>query len=491
MSRPEDFADVPWLSDLLPVPENASWPRYMTPVHPDAVGSYGLEFEQWVQEQLELDPKFLHPNGSRELLWWQRLAIRRQLEHDAEGRLVWWTIAETGPRRIGKSVRLKATASWRLDQADRFGEPQLVLHTAMDLAISRKIQERAWAWAEKRWGARAVTRGNGKETVKTPTGDEWLLRAMTAVYGYDVTQGYIDEAWAVPSPVYDEGIQPATMERKSPQIVLTSTAHRRATSLMRRIIRSALAAIRRGEVGRTLLLYWGAGRNDDPGDPRVWRAASPVWSQEREDLYREKYEAAMRGEADPEADDPDPMEGWKAQYLNLWPREKVDEKGEQVVAPAEWQAHRAEVDGTLVGVAVESWFGEGCSVAAGWLLEDGRALVSVKTFPGLPEAAKHVTALKPPAILAGKSLAGDHLLSGCEAVGGTTREAMLNIRRMLDDGALAHDGSEELAAQVVALRAAKGPDGARLVSKARADAVKAAAWIAARVRAYGEAPKIY
>lgn len=478
LSRPEDFAGVPWLAELLDVPENASWPRYMSPPHPEAVGSYGPQAEAYAQEVLG------HP-----LRWWQRLALYRQLEHRADGSLCWITVAETGPRRIGKSVRLRAGALWRLQHGRRlFGEPQLCIHTGRDLAIVREIQRAAWAYAELAWGMRAVTRANGKEAIETTEGDRWLARAMGAVYGYDTTLGMIDEAWDVPPEVFDEGLEPSTMERKSPQNVLTSTAHRRATILMRRILRAALAGL--GEDWSILLLWWGAGRDDDPGDPRVWKAASPHWSPEREALIRSKYERAMRGEADPDAEDPDPMEGFRAQYLNVWPETKaVTLPGEPAVEAKTWADLRVDVGGPgPFVVAVESWFAAGASVAVASRVGE-RVHVRVVSFETLDEAAAYADALDREALLVGKSLAQHpKFKADAEPIGGmSAREAAIALRALVDDDAVRHDGATELARQVEALRTAEGTDGPRLVSKDRADAVKALVWAATRARE-GSAP---
>jgi hypothetical protein len=68
-----------------------------------------------------------------------------------------------------------------------------------------------------------------------------------------------------------------------------------------------------------LLLLWGAGPGVDIGDEATWRAASPHWSKERRDLIARKYAAALAGQDEPEFDDPDPVRGWAAQYLNVWP----------------------------------------------------------------------------------------------------------------------------------------------------------------------------
>ena len=55
-------------SELLEVPENATWPRFMTAPHPDAVGSYGAECVAWLITEGGITPR-----------WWQDLVLVRQL----------------------------------------------------------------------------------------------------------------------------------------------------------------------------------------------------------------------------------------------------------------------------------------------------------------------------------------------------------------------------------------------------------------------------
>src|SRR5690606_5783356 len=66
-----------------------------------------------------------------------------------------------------------------------------------------------------------------------------------------------------------------------------------------------------------LLLFWGAHPEADLDDPATWRDSSPHWSVDRERLVGEKWKAAREGGT--EVDDPDPLRGWAAQYLNVWP----------------------------------------------------------------------------------------------------------------------------------------------------------------------------
>lgn len=288
-----------WLEPFLAVPDDASPPLAMTPVHPEATGSHGPDAVKWIEAELGIT-----------LRWWQALAIVRQLECRDDGSLCWDSVVESGTRRIGKSVRLRSMALWRLAIGPTlFPEPQLAIHTGKDLAIVREIQRGAWRWADSReW---KVTRAIAREAIENDD-HRWLARATDSVYGYDVTLGMVDEGWDVDPTTVSEGLEPAAMERISPQIVLTSTAHRKATSLMRGRITDALA------VDASLLLLWGARDGADVGDSETWRAASAFWSPARFKLMQEKFEKALRGESDPELDDPDPMAGFESQYLNRW-----------------------------------------------------------------------------------------------------------------------------------------------------------------------------
>ena len=305
-SRDDSMAacSLEWLRHFRDLPDDAAVPLAMSGPHPRAVGSYGAECIAWAESEMGLT-----------LRWWQALAVTRQLEHDEDGVLVWREIVESGPRRIGKSVRLRVTALWRLANAHRFHEPQLAMLVSKDLAVGKEIHRPAWAWAEKRDPQWNVLRLGGAQEVATPSDDRWLLRAPNAAYGYDVGYGQVDESWDVDPMAITDGLEPALLERHSPQLHLTSTAHVRASSLMRRRLTAAL----RDADPDVLLLLWGARPGADIADEGTWQASSPHWTKARHDLVRRKYLAAMAGQDEPEFDDPDPIRGWAAQYLNVWP----------------------------------------------------------------------------------------------------------------------------------------------------------------------------
>jgi hypothetical protein len=237
----------------------------------------------------------------------------------------------------------------------------------------------------------------------------------------------------------------------------------------------------------TLLLLWGARPGSDPADVNVWRAASPYWSDDRRVMIAGKYEKALAGEDDPELDDPDPMRGFEAQYLNVWRLRERRETGQPVVTEHAWAALVGDVpDRAPDAVAAEDWFTQGVSVAWAWHA-DGRAVVGVTTCDDVAGAAEAVDASGfKGRVLAGASIATD---PAWKAAGvrttpqkGTVRAAVEDLGRLLTDAVLAHDGGAELSSQVLALRTSPGVDGPRLRSTAPADGVKAAVWAALAAR---------
>ena len=306
-------ARSPWAAHLLDIPEDSSAPLAMSGPHPRAVGSYGGELIEWSKRE---GLSWGRAGSWKPPRWWQELAIIRQYEHDSDGNLVWRDVIESGPRRIGKSVRLRQSAVWRTAHSEMIGETQLSMLVSKDLMIGKEIHAKAWAWAEKRgWIVQRRAGGQEIRVLDDEDSDRWLLRAPDGAYGYDVGYGQVDEAWDIKPDVITDGIEPALLERLWPQLHMTSTAHVKASSLMRGRLMNAL----RGLSEDTLLLFWGAHPDADLDDPVTWRASSPHWSPDRERLVTEKWKAAKAGELDPEMDDPDPLRGWAAQYLNVWP----------------------------------------------------------------------------------------------------------------------------------------------------------------------------
>ena len=410
------------------------------------------------------------------LQWWQRLSMVRTLEHREDGSLCWRKEINSAPRRSGKSVKIKVHACWRLEHGQvLFGEVQTAIHTGSDMAICREIQRGAWRWAEGR--AWTVTRGNGKEAIETPTEDRWLVRAQDAVYGYDVCLGMVDEAWDVKPDTLSEGLEPAALERSSPQILITSTAHRRATSMMRSELTAAMSL----EDPETLLLLWAAPLDADPSDPEVWRSASPHWTEDRRKMIAAKYRKALAGQDDPEFDDPDPMKGFEAQYLNKWRIREPKQIGRPVVDPELWRGMARAVPEAIPDVvAVESWFDLGVSVARAWDTDEG-VVVSVSGCADVPQAVALVAEIGCRGVVAVGSSMAEHPAWAEAGVSveprtGSVRQVVDEFAKAIKESSFGHGRSGLLTEQALALRVADSVDGIRVVSKERADAVKAATW---------------
>jgi hypothetical protein len=282
------------------------------------------------------------------------------------------------------------------------------------------------------------------------------------------------------------------MEREmGAQLWLTSTAHRRATSLMRRRIAAALASL--GEDLRNLVMIWGAAANADISDPAVWQSASPYWTEDRREFIADRYERALAGEADPEADDVDALEGFKAQYLNIWPPSGTRRMpGEEVFTAEDWaELNGYEPTGTPDVAAIENWFAQGISVALATQLPDGTVGVTVKDFETLATAGEFARASGARTVIAGRALAAKPELEGTTPVAQLTRLALVDVQRFATEGILRHDGSPELEEQALALRRIKTQDGQRIVSSGRMDALKAVAFAVDAARQPQDQPMIW
>lgn len=460
-----------WLRGFLAVPDDAAVPLAMSGPHPRAVGSYGPEAIEWAKRELGVT-----------LRWWQQLSLVRRLEHDADGALVWRQVVESAPRRSGKSVGMRVTAQWRIGHADLLGEVQEVMLTSKDLQVAREIMRPAWAWVlggrGEGWDCR---RANGGEEVEAPDGSRWLVRAGDATYGYSPGLGMADEAWGIKPGIITDGLEPALLERCSPQLMLTSTAHPKASSLMRTRLLAAL----RDDDPNVLLLWWGAHPDADPGDPGTWKAASPHWTEDRRIMLESKYLAAVAGEADPEFDDMTPMESFTSQYLNRWPLLTAKPApGDALTTADEWAELAAPVPaGPPAAAAVEASY-DAVSVALAY--RDGdQVVVTVTDVPDLTAAAAAVGASGfRRRTIVGASLVEDPALRPLRPVAGKGRAvaAVGELARLIADGGFRHDGGEHLAGQVTAVRTMPAADGPRLVSRERTDAVKAAVWAATEAR---------
>ena len=460
---------------MLPVPPDATWPRLMTGPHPDAVGSYGPELVAWSAAR-----------GVR-LRWWQALAATRILEHDASGALVWaWWILSTA-RQVGKSWLLRELLLWRIHQGERFGEPQLALHTGKDLPVCREVQRPARAWARARDGY-TVREANGMEEIETPDGSRWLIRGRGSIYGYSASLGAVDEAWKVVPEVVEDGLEPTMAERASAQLGLLSTAHRMATALVPARREAALSQVM--DPADTLLLEWSAPEDAVLTDTEAWRMASPHWTPRRARLIAAQHERALVTGVSEDPDEPDPVEAFRSQWLNVWATRVIPpSRVEVLVTSEEWSAAKAlvwEATGPAV-IVVEDNYGRGAAAVVAEPIDGGRiavwGLAAATRTEAWQWAEMRAGERKGATLLTGPGLEADPAGAAIPvavraAVGPTNlRHGLALLRESVRTGRVLHDGGSDLADQVTAARVTPTPSGGLgLHGAARVDMVRGVAW---------------
>jgi len=464
----------------------------MTVPHPRAVDTLGPEFSAWAEAR-----------SGRPLRWWQQLVAARVLEVDAAGRLVWETAILTTARQVGKSWLLREICLWRIEQGDRFGEPQDVLHTGKDLAVCKEVQRPARIWAKARGDDYRVREVNGQEEIeRIADGSRWMLRAKEAVYGYSVSLGVVDEAWRVRASSIDEGLTPTMAEREQPQLLLVSTAHRKATALVLERRKVALDGLEAGD--GDLLIEWSAPRGAPPEDRDAWRLASPTWSPRRERLIGKAHERMLAGEAD-DPDEPDPVASFQAQWLNQWPAVKSDPSGptEPLLPDGVWDGLAAadlEPNSGGVWVALEDDYGLGAAVACCRRLADGRLEVDGwlrgDWDSAVVDAERLADAYTVRRLLVGASMVDrvpPALRSSAEArTTVNVRTGLALLRDLAMSGQIAHDvttGELDAALGVAMVREASS--GLLLVGKGPVHLVKALVWALAAAHRPVRAPAVH
>lgn len=482
---------VSWLEGLGGPPVDAVWPRLMSVPHRNATGSLGREFCVWAQMRTD-----------RPLRWWQQLVAARLLEHDADGRLCWETLVCSMPRQLGKSWLLRELMLWRIHQGAKFGEPQDVLHTGKDLGICKEVQRPARVWAKHQQTVYKVREVNGQEEIEfLADGSRWMVRAKEAVYGYSVNLAAVDEAWKVRASSVDEGLTPTMVEREQPQLLLVSTAHRLATSLVLNRRQIALDGLETGS--GDLLIEWSAPESADIEDRGAWRAASAHWTARREQMIVSRLDAAMAGNTE-DPDEPDPIASFRAQWLNQWPRRLAEPQGatEPLLANGLWHElvePGVQSDGP-VWIAVEDDYGLGAAIAAVGRTPDGRLEVDGWLRPDWDRAIADVVALaelRPiRELLVGASLldrAGPQMRPRPKPAGAReTKSALALVRDLAAGGLLVHDEhTYDLDDAMTQAHVREAPSGLHLLARGPTHLVRAAGWAVMAAHRPARVPAVY
>jgi hypothetical protein len=446
----------------------------MSPVHPDAVGSYGMELCQFA----------LKRTGSP-LDWWQRLVSARVLEHDRDGELCWPEWLLTLARQGGKSWWLSEYATWRLTLEEKLGEPQNVLLVSNRLRTADWVQRRIRAWAERQdgWDAR---HGNGLQRVIHGAND-WALATPPGAYGMSTGLAFVDEAWDVPPEHIEDGLIPTMLERRWGQLGIVSTAHHLAGALFVDRRQAAL-----NDLQRYLLIEWSAEPWRELADEEGWRQANPRWSKKRRTFVdRELYRALN------DRNSIDPLAHFRSQYLNTWPTRvalKTPVPGLPLLPEGLWPelVGDAELVGPVV-FALDDIGGRAVATSAAGRDEHGNIVVEAYETADRHTAFNWVqahSAVRPNCqLVVGPTLqhepALDELGIPYTVSGFTESKGTLStLRQVVSRRQLRHTGSPLLAEQVEVCRVVEpsaGGGGLKVVSSTDWSLVRAASWAVAGI----------
>jgi len=439
-------------------------PRLETPRPSDVVGSYGAEAAGWIERYLR-----------DELRPWQRYALERILEHRADGSLRWRRVILTVSRQSGKSILSRGLCGWRVGASDLFDEPQEVLHVANLRATAARIWTPAARTLEETLGV-TVRRSNGQEAIELVDGSAWRLAASTldGGVGSSVSLAFVDEAWRVSREVVDGSIAPTMLERRSPQMILVSTAGDGGSTLLIEDRDAAIAQLAEPDDARILLLEWSAPPEAFAEDREAWRLASPHWTPQRQEALEHAF--ATSSEAD-----------WRRQYLNQWVL-----AARSWIAAGQWAAAAVdELELPARGGTLAINDRDGQPGACGYVLavaEDDRVAVTGRAFASrraLWAALDELTRSRRGLELLYPASFERHVaaLRGVSTTKVGTAEQRAGYGPTLAavvDGRLRHDGGEELTRQMLTATPVTVPDVGTTLSARRSPGpiflARAAVW---------------
>jgi hypothetical protein len=419
----------------------------MSAPHPDAVGTLADEWIEWY-ERGEDGPRIT-------LREWQRVVLRRALEVDSAGRLVWHTVVVTAPRQVGKGWLATAWALGRCRAAEHFGERQTVLHVANNLAAARRIAQLTWRWA----GANGlqVARAFGSERVIWPDGSSWDITSTRAIWGA-TGNALADECWDIEPEVVTSALQPTMVAREQPQLWLMSTANEEATPLMPQFRGLAI-----GGAPGVMIAEWSADPASDLEDERVWAACQPYWDRQRQDWMRQASGTP----------------GFRYQWLNMWP----DGSAGQAHWLGGWEGRAGVGVSAAGGVGAAEAAGDRSvfGVAAAARGADGVVRVEADVVRTGDAASAWLASRSVGRVLAGTGVLP--LLNGpfevVAAGHAETRQATPWLLGAVRDGVVAHAVTPAVGAQVARSRVAVLEGGVVLSEKRSGSpvpAVRAVAW---------------
>jgi hypothetical protein len=205
-------------------------------------------------------------------------------------------------------------------------------------------------------------------------------------------------------------------------------------------------------------------------------------------------------------DEPDPVASFRAQWLNQWPRRRLDDSGptEPLLPAGVWDQLRATgLQAAAAGpvwIALEDDYGLGAAVACARRLEDGRleldGWLTGDWDSAIADAQALVARYQVRRLLVGASLLDrvpPVLRALCEPRGSAqTRTGLALLRDLATSGQIAHDApTAELSQTLAAATVREAPAGLVLVAKGPTHLIRAVVWALAEAQRPALMPAVH
>ena len=200
---------------------------------------------------------------------WQKSVMDVALELTEPGEWRYRVVIVTVPRQNGKTAMARGVIPHRL----MYRPGRLVLATAQDLKLARRLWLELTAALESATTGNKVFRGFGSEEITMANGSGYLPVAPSPAAGHGLTLdlAYVDEAWRIEDERLSQGMEPALMVRHGQLWVVSTAGHDRSVWL-RRLVEQGRA----GTNPSVCLIEYAAPDSADPADPATWAMANPA-----------------------------------------------------------------------------------------------------------------------------------------------------------------------------------------------------------------------
>jgi Phage Terminase len=340
-----------------------------------------------------------------ELMQWQVHVLNVALELDDKDEFVYSRVVVTLPRQSGKTTLILPWILWRLA---RFGGRQRAAFVAQDGTSGREkfivdflpvIRDSPLAKQV------SIREANGSEGLTFKNGSHFGIKAPTrrAGHGSSLDLVALDEVFAHTDDTLEQSLLPTMKTRRSPQMILTSTAGDHKSTYLYAEVEAGRAACLAVEQSAVAYFEWSAASPAELGivgtdavhtylgDPATWRQANPAFDVTiNENRFAADWSIAQRTA--------DGVANFMRTSLNIWvdPPTNTTSSGEwELFTSQQWDAATTQDPaGTprqlTVGVAI---VGDEWSLVGAQHVDNRRYLEHLATGRGLGAVLDELEAL--------------------------------------------------------------------------------------------------